>query len=71
MPALDDPRIRTLSTPGSGVCAARNLGLDAARGDLIAYLDDDNLFDPQWLKAVALTFDALPQDPGLLRGDDL
>ena len=58
---FDDPRIRILSSPGSGVCAARNLGLDAARGDLIAYLDDDNLFDPQWLKAIVLTFNSFPQ----------
>jgi hypothetical protein len=27
---------------------------------VIAYLDDDNRFDPQWLKAIALTFTALP-----------
>jgi glycosyltransferase involved in cell wall biosynthesis len=44
-----------------GPCGARNAGLDAAHGDLITYLDDDNLFDPQWLKAVAWTFRTLPQ----------
>ena len=59
--ALDDLRIRTFSTPGLGVCAARNLALNAARGDLVAYLDDDNRFDPHWLKAVVLSFNARPQ----------
>lgn len=28
--------------PNSGVCAARNRGLDTAKGDLIAYADSDN-----------------------------
>ncbi len=58
---IEDPRVHTLRTEGVGVCAARNAGLDAAGGDLIAYLDDDNRFDPQWLKAVVLTFIALPE----------
>jgi glycosyltransferase involved in cell wall biosynthesis len=57
---LDDSRVRTVRTEGVGECAARNAGLDAARGDVITYLDDDNRFDPQWLKAVAATFNALP-----------
>ena len=58
--SLDDPRIRTLKSDGSGVCRARNVGLDAARGDVIAYLDDDNRYDPEWLKAVALAFATHP-----------
>lgn len=57
---LDDPRIRTLRTGGIGPCGARNAALEVAYGAVITYLDDDNLFDPQWLKAVAWTFRALP-----------
>jgi hypothetical protein len=58
---IDDPRVRTLETGGAaGVAAARNLALDSAYGEVIAYLDDDNLFDPHWLKAVAWTFRSLP-----------
>jgi len=59
---IEDPRVRTLRTEGVGACAARNVGLDAAQGDVIAYLDDDNRFDSQWLKAIALTFIALPDE---------
>ena len=59
---IEDPRVRVLRSDGVGVCAARNLGLDAARGDAIAYLDDDNRFDPQWLKAVVLALAANPQE---------
>ncbi len=58
--ALEDPRVRKLETAGVGSCAARNAALDAAYGQVIAYLDDDNLWDPHWLKAVAWTFQALP-----------
>ena len=60
--ANDDPRVRALRSGGSGTgeCVTRNVGLDAARGDVIVYLDDDNRFHPQWLKAVAATYAALP-----------
>jgi predicted AlkP superfamily phosphohydrolase/phosphomutase len=59
--SIEDARVRRLSTPGLGACAARNLGLNAAHGDVIAYLDDDNRFDEHWLKAVAMTFKARPE----------
>lgn len=57
---LEDPRIRCLTNTGVGAAAARNLGLDHATGSLIVYLDDDNRFDPDWLKAVAWTFEDRP-----------
>jgi hypothetical protein len=58
--AIDDPRVCVLESGGVGPCGARNVALDLASGDLIAYLDDDNRFDPHWLKAVALTFAGNP-----------
>jgi predicted AlkP superfamily phosphohydrolase/phosphomutase len=57
---LDDPRVRRLSTGGIGPSGARNAALEAAYGAVITYLDDDNLYDPHWLKAVAWTFQSLP-----------
>jgi hypothetical protein len=60
-PITDDERIRIIDASGRGVAAARNLGLSQASGDVIAYLDDDNLMDPDWLKAIALTLEQAPE----------
>lgn len=51
-----DPRIRHTRIESSGVCAARNHALGIASGSLVAYLDDDNVMDPGWLRAVAWAF---------------
>lgn len=53
---LGDEKIRTLRIPRGGVCAARNHGLALARGEFVAYLDDDNAMHPLWLKAVVWAF---------------
>lgn len=47
-----DPRIRVLSSGGSGPAGARNTGVRAARGDIVAFTDDDVLPAPTWLAAV-------------------
>ena len=59
--AIDDPRLRRLSTTGLGAGAARNLGLDAASGAIITHFDDDNLMDPNWLRSVAWGFSRWPE----------
>ena len=48
--ALDDGRVRVirLDKP-SGVSAARNRGVESARGDWLAFLDDDDLWAPEKL----------------------
>ena len=60
---FDDPRIRVVRGVGAGACAARNRALAAARGDVVAYLDDDNRFDASWLKAVVATLARPPRRP--------
>jgi hypothetical protein len=59
--AVGDPRVRLLTSDGAGDARARNVGLDNARGEAVAYLDDDNRMFPIWLAAVAW---ALERHPG-------
>ena len=47
--ALGDPRITVIHEPRAGVANARNAGLRAARGELIAFLDDDESAPDVWL----------------------
>jgi O-antigen biosynthesis protein len=48
--------IRLISTENRGLSSARNAGLEAATGDIVAYLDDDAYPDPHWLTYLAATF---------------
>jgi len=47
---------RVISTENRGLSAARNLGMEAANGEIIAYTDDDARPDPHWLRYLAWTF---------------
>jgi glycosyltransferase involved in cell wall biosynthesis len=44
--AVADPRVRLIHLEGSGVAAARNCGVSAARGRFLAFLDCDDLWPP-------------------------
>lgn len=52
-PWIDDERLRLIVPPApTGACArSRNVGLDAARGQWIAFLDDDDAYEPDKLRA--------------------
>lgn len=42
-------RLRYVYKNGGGVADARNFGVKAAQGDWIAFFDDDQIAEPQWL----------------------
>jgi glycosyltransferase involved in cell wall biosynthesis len=45
---------------GFGLCHGRNLGLEVARGERIAYLDDDNALEPEFVAVMTQLFEAQP-----------
>ena len=47
---------RVISTEQRGLSHARNTGLAAATGEIVAYLDDDAYPDPHWLTYLAAAF---------------
>ena len=48
-----DLRFQILSQPNSGVSAARNAGVKAAKGEYVAFLDGDDLWEPTYLEEAA------------------
>jgi len=51
-----------------GLCHARNTGWQNARSDVIAYLDDDALADPDWLTVIRARFDERDATLGCIGG---
>lgn len=47
---------RVVNEGHRGLSGARNLGLHAATGEIVAYIDDDAYPDPQWLTYLAIAF---------------
>jgi glycosyltransferase involved in cell wall biosynthesis len=59
---LADPRITLISQTNKGVSAARNAGINAAKGRYIAFLDADDAFLTENLKT---KYEAINAEPGI------
>ncbi len=65
--AADDQRFRYVCEPLKGLSRARNRGLAEARGELIAFTDDDVRVDPLWLHGLIRGF-GRAKDVGCVTG---
>lgn len=55
-PHVADGRVRYFPHPRKGVALNRNLGASHARGEILAYTDDDCTVPPSWLRTIAHAF---------------
>ena len=56
--SITDPRVRLLCKSHRGRGAARNAGAAAATGELLAFLDSDDIAHPTWLEEIVAAMEA-------------
>ncbi len=49
-------RIRTAACPTANLSASRNIGLELAQGEVVAFLDDDAVPEPDWLQHLCAAY---------------
>lgn len=59
---FEDPRLRIVDEPTAGLSRARNTGVAAASGSVIAFTDDDAVVDRSWLSEMLDVFAADPDE---------
>lgn len=64
----NETRIRYFFLDEAGASRARNLGLQKANGEIVAFIDDDAVADSGWLKAIAEAFVTVKPTPALIGG---
>lgn len=55
-----DKRIRLYSKPNGGVSAARNFGIKKAKGEVVCFLDADDIWDVNYLKELSIIISCYP-----------
>ena len=66
-----DARVRVVSQTNAGAGAARNAGMALARGEYLAFLDADDVFEPHMLRVAYERAHLLGADVVVWRSDDL
>jgi GT2 family glycosyltransferase len=62
-----DARLRYVCAEIPGLSAARNYGVERARGEIVAFTDDDVKVDPNWVRGLVRGF-GRREDVGLVTG---
>ena len=57
----DDARLRLIEQPNAGTAGARNTGIGEARAGLVAFLDNDDMWMPGYLEAMAEALGRAPE----------
>ncbi len=61
-------QLRYLFLNQGGASRSRNLGIQEAKGGVVAFIDDDALADPMWLQAIHDIFNSIETPPDLIAG---
>lgn len=61
VPFREDTRLRYIHSPTKGKGVALNLGMQEARGDIVAITDDDCKVEPDWLDAHIAVYEKFPR----------
>jgi len=61
--AIEDPRVTLVTRENGGISAARNTGIEHARGDWVAFLDADDIWLPHKLER---QLEMMAQKPGCM-----
>jgi glycosyltransferase involved in cell wall biosynthesis len=64
--AAQDSRLQVIQQPNAGVAAARNVGIAQAQGGLIAPIDADDLWQPDYLHKMVTKWSQSPPQVGVI-----